>query len=194
MPSGIPLKPYEIQEMLDMFNDCRKKGRGLMESYRIVGAQLDRDPKRVQEVISRLRPTTDVAKMYFRANALQMAMRIKRKANVGELIDVLSRPSIGVLDPIKKVESGPGGFFLTVNAESCGAVKVGVLQPGADEPKQLESGDYDPFSDVIDVGQEAGDGENGDAQSGPDREEEQHAETVIERVRRQLAQARRARE
>ena len=194
MPRGIPISAEEIQHILDLFNDSRKRGRSLMDSYTLVGQQVQRDPKVIAGLIQRLRPTTDLAKMYFRAKAFKMAKRIVKKASPAELIDVLQRPSIGVLDPIKKIDTGPGGFFLSVNAESCGSVKVGVaqLQPA---PEQLDAGDvpFDPFSEAITVNQveevlheshgyaefrEAG------GQEAPQRE------TAIERVRRQLRERR----
>lgn len=195
MPSGIAIQPDEIQQILDEYADCRKKGREIMESYRLIGTFHSRDPKLIQQIVARHKPTTDLAKMYFRSKAYRMAKRIVAKGSPSELIDILERPGIGVLDTIKKIEGGTGGFFLTVNAESCGAVKVGVLQPGAADPKQLESGDeepFNPFADIIDVGQERAYEQVGNAQYGPSEPTETHAETVIARVKRELAEARRA--
>lgn len=193
MPRGIPIQPDEIQHILDLFNDCRKKGRSLMESYKLVGAMVERDHKVIANIIQRLKPTTDLARMYFRAKSYKLAKRLVAKASPSEIIDILQRPSVGVLDPIKKVDMGPGGFFLSVNAESCGSVKVGVMQPQP-EQKQIESGEeeptpFNPFADAIDVGQGENHGTDGDAEY---RETAQQGseETVIERVRRQLAQRR----
>lgn len=193
MPRGIPIQPDEMQQILDLFNDSRRKGRSLMEAYKIVGAFVERDAKVIAQVIQRLRPTTDLAKMYLRAKGLRMAKRLVAKASPAEIINILERPSIGVLDPVKKIEGGGGGFFLSVNAESCGAVTVGVLGAGTEERKQLpaaEESPFDPFADVIDINQEVTSGENGDAEHGPDEPEQARAETAIERVRRQLAERR----
>lgn len=191
MPRGVPIQPDELQHMLDLFNDLRKRGLSIMECYKRIGLLLERDPKVVGVTINRLRDTTPLAKMYLRSKSYRLVKRLVAKAGPAEIIDILQRPSVGVLDPIKKVEGGGGGFFLTVNADSCGAVKVGVLQPPVQEQKQLESGDepqFDPFADVIDVGQGASDEQNGDA---PHRETaETSTETVIARVKRQLAQRR----
>lgn len=193
MPRGIKIEADEIQHILDLFNDSRKRGRSLMDSYTLVAQQVGRDAKTIASLIQRLRPTTDLARMYFRAKAFKMAKRIVKKASPSELIDVLQRPSIGVLDPIKKIDTGPGGFFLSVNAESCGSVKVGVAQlPPAPDLPQLEEGEtpFDPFSEVINVNQslEVQHESHGYAEYRETREE-QH-ETTIERVRRQLKERR----
>lgn len=196
MPRGIKVEADEIQHILDLFNDSRKHGRGLMDSYTLVGAQVGRDKKVIAGIIQRLKPTTDLARMYFRAKAYKMAKRVVAKASPGELMDVLQRPSIGVLDPVKKIEGGGGGFFLSVSTESCGAVKVGVAAiPGAlEEPKQLGEGEdtpvFDPFSEVIDVGQGADHEPYGNAEFRADESHPPRTETVIERVRRQLAERR----
>lgn len=196
MPRGIKIEADEIQHILDLFNDSRKRGRSLMDSYTLVAAQVGRDAKTIAGLIQRLKPTTDLARMYFRAKAYKMAKRIVNKGSASELMDVLQRPSVGVLDPVKKIEGGGGGFFLTVNAESCGAVKVGVLQAPPAQ-KQLGEGEdttvFDPFSEVIDVGQGVEHEPYGDAEYREDAAEAQPAprtETVIERVRRQLAERR----
>lgn len=187
MPTGVPITPDELQHILDLFNDSRKKGRTLMDSYRAVGAIIGKPPVMVAKLVQRMRPTTDLARMYFRAKAYKMAKKVVAKANVSEIVDVLSRPNIGVLDAVKKVEGGNGGFFLTVNADSCGAVKVGVLQPTTQEPMQLDSG--------IEVEYGENDEGNGDAPIEGDASPrgpapEARTETVIEKVRRQLAERR----
>lgn len=195
MPRGIRAQPDEIQHILDLFNDCRKKGRSIMESYRLVGAQVGRDQKVIGTIINRLRPTTDMAKMYLRAKSYRLVKRLVAKAGPSEIIDILQRPSIGVLDPIKKVDSGPGGFFLTVNADSCGAVKVGVMGAHTAQkqlPEATEDEVYNPFTDFIDVGQGAAHAENGDAGDGEADATETRAESVIQRVKRQLAEQRQA--
>jgi hypothetical protein len=140
--------------MLDLFNDCRRRGMSIMESYERVGLHVGRSAAVVGITINRLRPTTDMAKMYLRAKSLKLVKRLVKKASPAEIIDVLSRPSIGVLDPAKKEEAGRAGFFLSVSADSCGAVKVGLtnLEP----VKELAEGEvFDPFStnarDVIDL-------------------------------------------
>lgn len=197
MPRGVPIQPDEIQHMLDLYTDCRKRGMAIMEAYKRVGALLGRDPKVVGVTIARLRPTTDLGKMYLRAKSFRLVKRLVAKASPAEIIDILQRPSIGVLDPVKKIDGGGGGgFFMSVNVESCGAVKVGAMQAQAPQP-QLEAhnaeddgANFDPFSEVIDI-EGVVEHENGDAECRPDGAETQgRSETAIEKVRRQLAERR----
>lgn len=86
----------------------------------------------IASVIARYQPTTELAQVILKKGAMRLAARIVRRANVTEAIDVLSRPNIGVLDPIKKQEGG-GGFIMSITAESCGTVKVGVAIAGPPE-------------------------------------------------------------
>jgi len=68
-------------------------------------------------------PTTNLAGHYLKAKALQLARRIVEEATVEEAIDVLTRPNIGVLEPVKK--AGPHtGFWTSVTFDSLGAVQV----------------------------------------------------------------------
>lgn len=191
MPSGVPITPDVVAHIMELFLDCRKRGMPIMDSYRRVGQQVDIDPKVIGTVVHRLRPTTDIAKMYFRASALKMARRIARKGSPSELIDVLSRPSIGVLDAPKGKGDGDGGgnFFISVSADTCGAVKVGVAAV-RDQP-EIESGEsFDPFSETIDVGQESYHVENGNAVDAGRVEGAEEGLSVIERVRADLARHR----
>lgn len=192
MPSGQPIPNSDVEHILSLFTDLRKRGMAIMDCYTRIGQLMDRDPKVIGTVVNRFRPTTDTAKMYFRARALKMAQRIVRKGSPSELMDILSRPSIGVLDAAKKAdEAGGGNFFISVNADTCGAVKVGVAS--MKEAPQLESGEaYDPFSETIDVGQENYHVENGNAVDAGRVEGADEGLSVIERVRSQLARVRHA--
>lgn len=89
----------------------------------------------IASAIARYQPTTELATVILKKGAMRLASRVVRRANVTEAIDVLSRPNIGVLDPIKKTEGG-GGFIISVTAESCGTVKVGAaFNPLTDHPQ-----------------------------------------------------------
>lgn len=90
----------------------------------------------IASVIQRYQPTTNIAEVILKKGAARLAVRIVRRANVTEAIDVLSRPNIGVLDPIKKMEGG-GSFIMSITAESCGTVKVGMAIAGPPEATQL---------------------------------------------------------
>lgn len=94
----------------------------------------------IGNAIQRYQPTTNIAEVILKRGAARLASRIVRRANVTEAVDILSRPNIGVLDPIKKSEGG-GGFIISMQADSCGAVKVGVAFGQQPEHPQLSSGD-----------------------------------------------------
>ena len=187
MPSGQPIPNSDVEHILSLFTDLRKRGMAIMDCYTRIGQLMDRDPKVIGTVVNRYRPTTDTAKMYFRARALKMAQRIVRKGSPSELMDVLSRPSIGVLDSAKgNGDSGGGNFFISVNADTCGAVKVGVA--GVANAPQLESGEvFDPFSEPIDVGQGEAHAEVWNAVVAGRVEGTEGGLSVIERVRAKLA-------
>lgn len=151
VPQGIPITDSELGLILDTFLDCRKRGMMLMEAYERTGKLVGRDAKVIGTVIARLRPTSDAAKMYLKAKSLTLTKRLVKKAGPSEIIDILSRPGIEVIMPATRSMTNENtGFFLTVNAESCGAVKVGVVNGG--EQKQIEGGtethEFNPFMDV----------------------------------------------
>lgn len=97
-------------------------------------AQIAGDYGRTKDVIyalvRRFVPSVDAADAYLKSNALRLAMRVVRKADVDQAIDVLSRSNIGVLAPKQEAGGNAGGFFLSVTADTCGAVKVtaGMVQ------------------------------------------------------------------
>lgn len=130
------LRQHQLAAILDHFKKLRKQGVGARAACVIIAPIYNRSPETIYYHIQRFRSTSGAAADYLRSNALKMAMRVVRKANVDQAIDVLSRPNIGVLEPAKGKESGGGGgFFISVNADSCGAVKVGVAtREGGEAP------------------------------------------------------------
>lgn len=130
MPQGTPISAFEVQEIMARFNGHRKQGKPIMESCELVAKYTGRPVETIWAVIRRLRPTTGIASDYIRAQAFKLAHRVVAQASVEQAIDILSRPNIGVIDPIKKGESGSGGFYLSVQTGSCGAVKMGVMAGG----------------------------------------------------------------
>lgn len=143
---GVSPEPMSLQEKEDMlmyFDKFRKMGLGKDECYKRIAAILGRSEGTIGVAIRRLTPTTRTARLYLQSKAYKLARRLVEKANTAEIIDILSRPSMGVLDPAKKSESGMGGFFLTVSADTCGAVKVGMLTGNVQDPE--------PEQNVFDV-------------------------------------------
>lgn len=148
MPRGVRIQAGEISLMMGMFNRLHvKEGMALTETYKTIGEAVGRDFKTVCDVIKRYLPTTDLGTAILRANAADMALKIVKKGTVAELIDVLERPNIGVLDPIKK---GGGednsGFVLSVTADTLGAVKVGVAVGGSAPKQALEAAKSTPLA------------------------------------------------
>lgn len=158
MPKGIPIPIHIQQEILLRFDDYRRKDHGIMHACALISADLSgRDEDKydisahsIWVMLNRLRPTTDMAKMYLKAKAMRLVKRVVAKANVSEAIDILSRPGMDVLAPAQKhVESsGPAGFFLTVQADTCGAVTVGAMI-GQQPQKQLTEPAFDPFAGAV---------------------------------------------
>lgn len=113
-------------DILDTFERSMRKGYTLVQTYRFIARAQGRDPKTIEAFIRRMRSTTSLAQMKVKARAAELMDKVMDKAAPGELIDILSRPNIGVLEPMRKTE-GSTGFILNVSAESCGAVKIGIL-------------------------------------------------------------------
>lgn len=94
--------------------------------------------------ISRLRakysPTTFLAERLIKAKALDLTQRVIDKADVDQSIEVLSRPNVGVLQPLKSGGGDFGGVHISVSANSVGAIVAttkGELGNGTEEhPRQ----------------------------------------------------------
>lgn len=157
-------------------------------------------PKAIWNMLQRLRPTTDLAKMYLKAKAIKLARRIVRKANVSEAIDLLSRPDMGVIAPrLASDNAVGGGFFLSVEMDTCGAVKIGAASAQmSSSPDSLRSpvnlaqrqlAAFDPY---------IGEVEEGWHEPTTPRAVErvvtrsETAQSALDRARAKIAQARRA--
>lgn len=146
------------EELTFILNFVKKQdGKGILRShtYKVLGQKLERDPDSIARAIQRLMPTVTLARARFQAGAAKMAKRVIAKGSVQDLIDVLSRPSVGVLDPaIKAGAGGQGGGFLTsVTVESIGASRTTITT--APDVPQLGQG-----SNVIDVESERADADD----------------------------------
>jgi hypothetical protein len=147
-PAGAPnLRDTEITAIIDgvkrRLPRVQSKDIGMMRVYELVSEETGFDSKTVGRVWRMLQPTTGLAVDFIKARAFRMARKIVNEASVPDMIDILSRPNIGVLEPIKKVEGGAGGgFFLSVAMDSCGGVQVSAAagvqpQPLAPTPTPL---------------------------------------------------------
>jgi hypothetical protein len=148
MPKGVRIPASEVSLIMGMFYKLhQKEGHPLTETYKIIGEAVDRDFKVVCDVVKRYLPTTDLATAIFRAKAADMAMKVVRKGSVAETINILERPNIGVLEPLKKGgDNGEGGFVLSVSADSLGAVKVGVAVGAGATKQAIEAGAPAPLA------------------------------------------------
>lgn len=82
-----------------------RRSRGTV--YRFLRANLD---------------TVELAKREVRAKALDLTRKVLRRADTGQLIDILSRPNVAVFEPAKA--ASPMQFGIVVSPSSCGAVHV----------------------------------------------------------------------
>lgn len=197
MPIGQPTPIHIQQEILLRFDAYRREQRSIMDSCAQISVDLKTEhnyempPKSVWALLQRLRPTTDLAKMYLKAKAMKLVKRIVKRASPSEAIDLLSRPGMNVIEPAAKTQdNGPTGFFLTVQADTCGAVKIG-MGAGQIQPKQIEETvAFDPFAGAV-----GGFDEESQASSGPrviGRSET--SQSALDRARAKIAASRRASE
>lgn len=132
---GSRIPDSDLSLCLAIYKRALAENKGVQGAYKEAGALIGRDYKVVERALKRLLPTTDLARATLEAGAIKLAKRIVSKASVGEAIEVLSRPNIAALDP-KQVNNEGGGFFLSIKAEDCGAVNVGIAQQNP-TPRQL---------------------------------------------------------
>ena len=119
------LTPAEMMELFNLYKEMRKSGIGPLEACTELAPKFNRQPETLYHLCRRLTESTDIAQQYIKANALRLATRVVRDADVAQSIDILSRPNINVLAPKQEAESSGGrGFFLSVQADSCGAVNI----------------------------------------------------------------------
>lgn len=132
--AGYRIDDEEKEYMLGLYEQSIKNGHGLMATYGFIARATKHSEKTVARVMRQLMPTTKLATAKLRAGSSKLVDRLLAKAEVPDILDILSRPNIGVLAPASKGGSdGPTGVFVSVQSESCGAVKVGVIQGGQHE-------------------------------------------------------------
>lgn len=107
-----------------------------------IAASFGRSLSAVSRLIHRYHPTTNLATRHIRASALKLAERIVKKADVDQAIEILSRPNIGVLEPINKGESSPG-VMISVNQGDLGAVQITAGSGTNESSKRLNEGETD---------------------------------------------------
>lgn len=163
------------------------QGALLTYAYKYVARGWAVHPATIAEVWKRHRSTAKLATMKIQARASQIVEKIIDKAPTSELIDILSRPNIGVLEPIKSGGQG-GGFIVSVSADSCGGVKMAVA--GGFEPPALP---VYSNKDTIDLnhlteGESHGESTGSSHETAPSV----HAESIRERLRQERERQARA--
>lgn len=137
--TGVSTRPhrprkFKITEISDIISTFKRlttvQNVPIGEACARIAGDYGRTKDVIYALVRRFVPSVDAADAFLKANALRLAMRVVRKADVDQAIDVLSRSNIGVLAPKQEAGGNAGGFFLSVTAETCGAVsmKVGMVQ------------------------------------------------------------------
>lgn len=134
-----------IAEIVTEFEKAKKRGLTDQQAYSEAAERVGVMPADVRHHVTALRSTVALARMKIRAKASVMVDRIVEKAPTSELIDILSRPNVGVLDPAQKGAQGGGGFILSVGLDSLGGVRATAAMLPDVPVAALPSGD------VIDV-------------------------------------------
>lgn len=113
-----------IAEIVTEFEKAKKRGLTDQQAYSHAAEIVGVMPADVRHHVTALRSTVALARMKIRAKASVMVDRIVEKAPTSELIDILSRPNVGVLEPAQKGAQGGGGFILSVGLDSLGGVRA----------------------------------------------------------------------
>lgn len=159
MPKGERISPPVLEQILRLYERYRKAGMGKRNACVEVAKHVPHRWEVVCSVIDRLRPTTQLAEVLIKARAFRITSKLLRKANADQLIDILSRPNIGVLGSNKAESSGPTGFFLSIQADTLGAVQVAGGQVPRALPAAQERDDEEdePFTIDADTVESMGD-------------------------------------
>ncbi len=160
-----------VAEIVDRYEAAKKRGLIDTQAYNEVADAMGIDASSVRYHVKALKSTVALAKRKLLAKASVMVDRIVEKAPTSELIDILSRPNIGVLDPAQKGQQGNGGFFLSVEMGSLGGVRATAAMLPESAPA------LPPASEIIDI--------TGDAYA-----QNGHVPTSAEALRYRLALAR----
>ena len=121
---GGKLNLHEVNAILRL----RAEGK----SPAAIGDIIERSVEAVRSCLNRYSDTTAIAEATFKRDAVVMAERVIKRGSTEELIDVMSRPNIGVLAPAVKPGTQPGGFSIqvSVGVASLGATKAEPVLEG----------------------------------------------------------------
>jgi transposase-like protein len=114
-------------EQNDILEALQEKGATVAS----VAKSFGRNETTILLIQRKFRPTTTLAKAIIRSKAAEMVERVLDKGEVDHLIDVLSRPNIGVLDaPAGKGGGGSMGvgIMVSVGTGSLAAISSEVVE------------------------------------------------------------------
>lgn len=87
-----------------------------------IGQQLHRHHDTIRQAIEPFMDSTELAQQRLRGAALQLVERVIEGADVDQALDVLSRPNVGVLQPVAQQGNSS-------NVQ----VNIGILPPGCEQ-------------------------------------------------------------
>lgn len=144
------LRPDQLQHIVKLYKVYTRRGVDPKEACRQIGELYERSAPTIELLIRRLTADTrDLAQAYFQSNALKMAMGVVREASVTQKIDILSRPNMAVLAPVRAGAEGQRGFILTVSADSCGAVKATAAMIEGGPTNAITGGEVSSEDDTL---------------------------------------------
>lgn len=119
-PIGTSKYPYRDDQEREAIVKMIKRGAPDLD----IAAASGWSEKEVRDTRAMFFPRASLAADYLRARALDLAMRVVEEANVEEAIDILSRPNIGVLEPVLKAQNQPKiGIITNINTHTLGGVQ-----------------------------------------------------------------------
>lgn len=134
---------YRTEEETEHIVRLLAQGRTTEDVSRLSGWSFEQ----VRDVRAEYFPTQSLAKHYLRSNALRLAKRIVAEANVEEAVDILSRSTLGVLEPLAKTgaQAGPTAVLTSINPHHLGGVQVAVVMGATQQPTPVAEGDADAW-------------------------------------------------
>lgn len=102
MGGEIVMSPGEKSDILAFIQKFPNK------SVKDVAKEFGRAETTIRELIRRYKPTTTLARATLLAKASELVDTVLEKADVDQMIDLLQRPNMGVLEPVA-AKGGAGG-------------------------------------------------------------------------------------
>ena len=90
-----------------------RKGRSVQEVARLFG----RDESTITRIVKELKPTKALAQAKLEASLATLVDKVIDKADVNQIVDILSRPNIGVLEAPVKAGGGAGGPNIGISVQ-----------------------------------------------------------------------------